>query len=462
MREEIAADPQRPRYHLIPPANWINDPNGPIYWKNKYHLFYQYNPYAPVDGPKHWGHAVSRDLVHWSHLPIALSPSPNGPDKDGCWSGCAVNSDGVPTIVYTGVHPEVQCIATSDDMIIWEKYNGNPVVSSPPNSMEATGFRDPCVWRENNNWYMIIGSGIKGIGGAALLYKSRDLINWEYMHPLCVGDKKETGMMWECPDFFPLGNKYVLLVSTLGTTLYFIGNYIDYKFYPEFQGSLDFGGHYYAARSMIDGLGRRILFGWVTEARSTEAQLVSGWAGIQSLPRVLSLREDNILSIEPVPELKSLRCEKYEYGDIRVKPTSYLLFEDIQGDCIEIEAEIDPCDAEKFGFKVRCACNNVEETLIFYNCKRRALSIDTTRSSLYPDVSRELREAPLVLTKDENLKLHIFLDRSVIEAFANNHVCLTSRIYPSRSNSLGIGLFSHGGSAIFKSVNIWEIKSIWQ
>ena len=461
LREKLAADPQRPRYHFLPPANWMNDPNGPIFWKGKYHLFYQHNPYAPCfgRGAMHWGHAVSKDLVHWVHLPIALAPTPGGPDKDGVFSGCAVDNDGVPTLIYTGVYPEVQCIATSDDdMITWEKYAGNPVIDSPPKGLDVTGFRDPCVWKEEDGWYMLIGSGIKGVGGAALLYRSKDLINWKYLHPLCVGDKEKTGTMWECPDFFPLGDKYVLLVSTLGTTLYFVGTYRDHKFQPEIQGNTSFGGHYYAARSMIDGKGRRILFAWITEGRSAAAQWASGWSGVQALPRVLSLREDGKLSMEPVPELKALRGEQHTYGGFHITPVSPLLLEDVRGDCLEIEAELDLGDAEEFGFRVRCSPNNAEETLIFYNRKRKSLDVNRDRSSLYPDVSRGIQGGPLELAEDENLKLHIFLDRSVVEVFANGRTCLTTRIYPSRVDSLGVGLFARGGSATLKSMSVWEIK----
>ena len=467
LREKLAADPQRPRYHFLPPANWMNDPNGPIFWKGKYHLFYQHNPYAPFHGGRsgtmHWGHAVSKDLVYWTHLPIALAPTPGGPDKDGVYSGCCVDNDGVPTIIYTGVSPEVQCIATSDDdMITWKKYSENPVINSPPIGMAVTGFRDPCVWREDDGWYMLIGSGIKGIGGAALLYKSKDLINWEYLHPLYVGEKERTGTMWECPDFFPLGEKYVLLVSTLGTTLYFVGTYTDHKFRPEAQGNMDFGGYFYAARSMVDDKERRILFGWIKEGRSAAAQWASGWSGVQALPRLLSLREDGTLNIEPVPELKALQSEHHRYEDIHVTPSSSSLLEDIQGDCIEIEAELNLGDAKEFGLKVRSSPGDAEETLIFYNREKKSLNVNRERSSLYPDVSREIQKGPIELANGENLKLHVFIDRSVVEVFANGRVCLTSRIYPSRVDSLGIGLFARGGSATLKSMSIWEIKSIWQ
>ncbi len=467
LQEKLAADPQRPRYHFLPSANWMNDPNGTIFWKGKYHVFYQHNPYVAWWGMMHWGHAVSEDLVHWTHLPIALAPTPYGPDKDGCWSGCAVDNGGVPIIVYTGVshddgrRVEVQCIATSDDdMITWKKYPENPVIGSPPKGLEVTGFRDPCVWKEGDNWYMLIGSGIKDIGGAALLYKSKDLIRWEYLHPLCIGDKEKTGTMWECPDFFPLGDKHVLLVSTLGTTLYFVGTYADHRFHPDIRGNTDIGGHFYAARSLIDGDGRRILFGWVWEGCSEAAQRASGWAGVLSLPRVLSLCDDGTLGMEPVPELKVLRGRHYHYTEIRVTPASSALLTGVQGDCLEIDAEFDPCDAEEFCLKVRCAPDATEQTLIFYSDKSKRLNVDRERSSLSPEVSRGIQGGPLELVAGETLNLRIFLDRSVVDVFANGRTCITDRIYPSRADSLGIGLFACGSNAKLKSMDIWEMKSI--
>src|SRR5215472_7642889 len=140
LREKLATDPQRPRYHFMPAANWMNDPNGPLQWKGEYHLFYQYNPNGAFWGTMHWGHARSKDLVHWEHLPIALAPTPGGPDKGGVFSGSAFVNQGVPTLVYTGVDPEVQCLATSADIIHWTKFNANPVIAGPPPEHKVTGF----------------------------------------------------------------------------------------------------------------------------------------------------------------------------------------------------------------------------------------------------------------------------------------------------------------------------------
>ncbi|MBV9356146.1 MAG: glycoside hydrolase family 32 protein, partial [Chloroflexi bacterium] len=173
---QVPIDPHRPTYHLLPPANWLNDPNGLIQWRGQYHVFYQHNPFAPVWGTIHWGHAVSRDLAHWRDLPIALAPTPGGVDADGVFSGCALDHGGVPTVLYTGVtrgpdgsRVELPCLAAADDdeLRSWHKHPANPVIPAPPAGLDVLGFRDHSVWREDGQWYQVIGAGIRDVGGAA-------------------------------------------------------------------------------------------------------------------------------------------------------------------------------------------------------------------------------------------------------------------------------------------------------
>jgi len=253
-RSRLGDDALRPQFHLLPAANWMNDPNGPIYFGDRYHMFYQYNPNGAFWGTMHWAHATSPDMVYWHHEPIALEPTPNSFDRDGVFSGCAVIDDTkgqpTPTIIYTGVLPptnpreitlndgqhkwrEVQALATSrDGLLTWQK-QGEPIIAYPPEGIAVSGFRDPCVWREGNEWMMAIGSGFAGKHGAILLYKSPDLRKWTYMHPLIEGgpvfgssvNPVDSGEMWECPDFFLLGGKHVLLISTKGKVLWKAGTY---------------------------------------------------------------------------------------------------------------------------------------------------------------------------------------------------------------------------------------------
>ena len=332
--KQLAVDPHRPQYHFLPKANWVNDPNGPIFWKGYYHLFYQYSSTIEPQGPKWWGHARSKDVVYWEHLPMALAPTVGGPDKDGCWSGSSFINNGVPTLVYTGVFPQVQCLATSSDgMATWKKVSGNPVVGAPPTGLAVTGFRDPSIWREDDSWLMTVGSGFQGQGGAVLLYGSKDLARWDYLHPLCSAHSFErrdstgsnpyepvdAGDMWECPDFFPLGQKHVLMVSTQGRVHYLIGTYSDRKFQAETHGLIDGSALHYAAKSFKDDRGRRILWGWVREARSAAAQNAAGWSGSISLPRVLSIDAEGALRMDPLPELARLRGHQHRIADVEVK-----------------------------------------------------------------------------------------------------------------------------------------------
>jgi len=460
----------------------MNDPNGLIYWKGYYHLFYQYIPDDPPWVTKHWGHAASSDLVHWIDLPVALAPTPGGPDQDGCFSGCAVDHNGVPTLIYTGVRGDQQlpCLATSpDDLLTWQKYPGNPVIATLPRNLDLIAFRDHTLWKEEASWYQLVGAGIKGVGGTVLLYRSPNLLEWEYISPLYTGNQNRsepvwTGSIWECPDFFALDDKYVLVVSVydespfreraykgcLHYAVAFVGDYTDHTFTPLTQGIIDHGGYFYAPQSMLDHKGCRLQFGWLWEGRGDEAQWAAGWAGVMSLPRVLSLSADSTLRFEPAPELKQLRGRHLCIKDLSILPTSLMQLTEIQGECLEIQAEFILDEATEVGIGVRCATDGVEQTLIRYDRLQADLLIDRQRSSLSEDVERDIRSGPLELAAGESLFLHIFLDHSVIEVFANYRLCMSSRVYPSRTDSQGVGFFARGGSARIKVLDIREMRSI--
>jgi beta-fructofuranosidase len=470
-RELLAADPHRPQYHFLPPSNWMNDPNGLIQWKGQYHLFYQYNPFAPVWGSIHWGHALSDDLVRWRDLPIAIAPTPGSVDEHGIFSGCGFDADGVPTVLYTGVRKpgdgpriELPCLATSaaEDLVTWQKYPGNPVIASPPPGLDVLGFRDHGVWKEDGAWYQVIGSGIRGIGGTVFLYRSADLVHWEYVHPICIGDRNETGDIWECPDLFQLGDRHILTVSPipLHKTLYFVGNFREHKFQVLHQGAVDDGGYFYAPQSFTDDRGRRIMFGWLWEGRDQTLQRAAGWAGVMSLPRVLLPRSDGALGVQPAPELQTLRGRHARLGEATISPASTTSV-DLQGAALEIVAEFLPGQAAQFGLKVRCAPDGSEQTLIAYDTDTGWLSINREHSSLEMAVHREPRGTHVHLTDRENLTLQVFVDHSVVEVYANARACLTSRIYPSRADSVGVELFAHGGAARLQKLEAWEMGSIW-
>jgi beta-fructofuranosidase len=471
-RSKLAHDKHRPCYHFLPVANWMNDPNGLIQWKGDYHLFYQYNPNGAFHGTIHWGHAVSKDLVHWTDLPIALSPTPGGPDKDGCWSGCAVDDHGTLTLIYTGIDPQVQCVATStDDLITWQKHPQNPLIDAPPKDLDVVGlsgnlwdFRDPWVWRENGTWFMLVGSGIKGKGGTALLYRSLNLIDWDYLHPILVGSAGEARQVWECPSLFKLEEKDVLLFCEypeFAHTYYYIGAYTDYRFRPEIRCKTDYGKYYYSAQTLLDDQGRRLMWGWIKEGRSEQSQKVSGWSGVMSLPRILSISPNGRLGMRPAPELEMLREQHYQWNDLHLTPSAESILSEVQGDCLEIMADIEPRPHTTFDLKVRCTPDREEQTVITYDHHSQILSVDSSRSSRSPEVERERIDAPVGDSSGETLRLHIFLDRSVLEVFASGDVCITSRIYPSRADSLGLDLSVHHGTLKLKTLDIWTMKSIW-
>ena len=423
----LAADPNRPQYHFLPAANWMNDPNGTIFHDGLFHMFYQYNPHGGFWGTIHWGHATSRDLLHWQHQPVAMAPSPGGPDKDGVFSGSAGIHNGVPTLIYTGVNPEVQCLATSiDGFKTWQKYPANPIIAGPPKDLTVTGFRDPCVWQEGGVWYMVVGTGFRKIGGAALIYRSSDLCKWEYLHPFCSGtwsgtpaeNPVDSGEMWECPDFFELDGKHVFFYSTRGKVFYNVGTYKNHRFEKEREGQLDFGS-YYAPKSVLDPRGRRILWGWIPETRPLAEHKAAGWAGSMSLPRVLRVGPDNRLRITPLPELERLRVKNAGV---------------IEGLCGELTLNLIPAKDAVIELKNEAAPKAYAR--IQYSAVKQKLSCNEF-------------SAPLALEKSEPLQLRLFVDGSVLELFANDRVCITARVYGSKANPLLLSAPQDGRS------NLW-------
>ncbi len=478
--DDLHLDRHRPRYHFLPPSGWMNDPNGLIQWAGRYHLFYQYSPeFGDVPAShraatlKHWGHAVSDDLVHWEHWPVALTPTPGGPDKDGCYSGCAVDNDGVPTLVYTGVFPQCACIATSDDgLVTWTKHPANPVVAAPPDGLAVPGFRDHAVWRDDG-WHQVIGSGIRGVGGTALHYTSPDLIRWRYRGQLLTGDAELTGAMWECPDFFPLGDQYVLMVSAHpGATavVYWVGPYAAGAYDGAYRGRVDMGTCFYAPQSMGDDKGRRLMWGWLREGRPSAAQQAAGWSGTLSLPRVLDLDAAGRLRSVPGPELRALRGRRHTVGSLDLNGDQSHTLAGVTGGSLEIVAEFAPSATGKVGLGVFCSPDGAEQTQITYNFVNDRLELDCQDSSLDLTTDRGVSGGPLFRDANAPLRLHVFLDGSVIEVFANGRAAAT-RVYPTRPDSVGVTVFGSEprGSELYDtpadlrltSLEAWEMGAIW-
>ena len=474
----LAADPLRPQYHLLPSHNWMNDPNGPIYFGGRYHMFHQFNPRGATWGNMHWAHATSADMLHWKHEPIALAPTPGGPDCDGVFSGSAVLDKGKVAVIYTGVAPpassgdatlrdgvhtwrETQCLAFAqdNDLRIWKKVP-EPVIAKPPAGLEVTGFRDPALWREDDKWMLILGSGIRGKGGMILLYTSTDLRHWTYLHPLIEGSPGEstalnpvdTGDMWECPDFFPLGGKHVLLISTMGKVRWKVGTYTNQRFIPEKEGVVDWGS-YYAAKTMIDAHGQRILWGWIPEARPDADLVAAGWAGAMSLPRVFSLTAENELSTQVAPVVETLRaqsgsnCSARRTSGPEAKDGStcqqVLEAARITDLAAEIDLQVRPRQDD---FTLRLSSDQGD--FISISCSRQA-------------GSRELRvnkaTASLSGRPGDSVRLRMFLDGSVLELFANRTAALTARLYQHAAGSFGLKL---EGDVELVSMDVWSMKPI--
>ena len=290
--------PERLKYHFEPKKGWINDPNGLIFFKGKYHAFFQHNPYEPKWGPMHWGHAVSEDLLHWTELPVALFPDRPYENDGGCFSGSAIEKDGTLYLFYTSVSRELgqtQSVALSEDGIHFEKYHGNPVIARCPDD-GSRDFRDPKVIKIGDTYYMVCGSGKDGIG-KILLFESADLFHWQYDRVLFEG--AEYGAVLECPDFFPLGDKFVLMFSKMGTvnysTQFVCGEFRRGEFVPISYCTPEAGPHFYAPQTFLDSKNRRIMIGWLY---NWEKKLDEGadYAGALSIPRELRLKENAVVN----------------------------------------------------------------------------------------------------------------------------------------------------------------------
>jgi beta-fructofuranosidase len=462
-------------YHIMAPANWINDPNGLVEYKGEYHVFYQHHPYDENWGPMHWGHVKSSDLVHWEHLPIALAPGDDC-DVDGCFSGSAVDNNGELTLIYTGHHYtdkkqdlffQNQNIAVSRDGITFEKVGENPVIAEPPKD-SAHHFRDPKVWKHHDTWYMVVGNATKEKIGRVILYRSNDLRNWEYVGVLAQSDGT-LGFMWECPDFFELDGKYVLMISPQGIeadgadfnnlfqTGYLVGDYnyetnqFDHGTFKE----LDRGHDFYAVQTFLDSKGRRIAIGWMDMWEANMPTKADGWCGALTLPRVVTLGSNNEILMNPVEELTLLREAEYQMCKDQLLTDRYVI--ETNEELLEVMAVFDLSDSktDQVGIKIRGV--NEEETRLTYHIDEQKLTLDCSQSGKENDGVRHA-----ALEANGLLTLRIFIDRSSIEVFANDgQVTMTSRIYP-KEERLGVEIFTKNDEVKIKDLTYWKLKDIWK
>lgn len=453
-----------PVFHIAAPAGWINDPNGLVWFDGWYHVFYQFHPYSTHWGPMHWGHVRSKDLVHWETLPVALAPE--GPeDKDGCFSGSAVVDGNTLALIYTGHKFEgdsreddalfqVQCMARSTDGIIFERQG---IIIDTPQGLHH--FRDPKVWREDDSWYMVVGARV-GDCGQVRLYRSSDLYQWQD-EGILAQSEPGMGYMWECPDFFKLGDKYVLMFSPQGIAAdgynnrnlfqsgYLIGDWAPGQPFihdNDFK-EIDHGHDFYAPQSLQAPDGRRIVIGWLNMWESAMPEQQDGWSGLLSVPRELVLDKNNRLLSKPISELASLRTDHRIQGKTVLNSEKQSMA--LQSDAFELQLSWDlvASGAEKYGISL---ANGLS---IYVDSQSNRLFIERS----YPKFKIEgTRSIPLL--DSELLSLQIFIDRSSVEVFVNNgEYCLSSRIYPDEKQT-DITLFAHHGQALLTNLECWTIK----
>jgi beta-fructofuranosidase len=470
LRARLAADLLRPQFHLLPAKNWMNDPNGPIHWKGKYHMFFQYNPNAALWGNMHWNHAISDDMVRWKHLPVALAPTPGWDDSEGCFTGSAVDDHGTATILYTGVKTvsperatlrdgyanfrEVQCLATSKDpqLRTWEKWK-KPVIE-PPSEPRLTGFRDPFLWRDGDVWYLGVASGLRKVGGNVLLYRSNDLRQWEYLHPLAQGKWTEresanpvdSGEMWECPDFFSLGKKHVLLYSTAGGVCWETGE-LDPKellFHSERRGILDHGA-YYAQKTQLDARKNRILWGWITEKRSDAELRAAGWAGCMALPRVLTLSDDGELEMQVAPEVQALRGKAFTMPrsssvEERRTAADKIVIDDLAGE---------------YFWQTAAAA---DATLVLSDGGGAWISAAVQLQGGVTKLIVNEKSIDLPKSDRPHREFSLFVDGSVAELICDDRHAITTRIYRKPDGPLRVA--AESSLTRFIQLNAWQVRPI--
>lgn len=460
----------RLKYHITPKKGLLNDPNGFIQINGEYHLFYQWHPFDTKHGLKYWAHLKSLDLFNWEELPVALEPK-DVYDSHGCYSGSAVDDNGIFTLIYTGNVKDkdgnretYQCLATSEDFINFKKYENNPVMCNQPKGY-TRHFRDPKVWNRDGIWYMVIGAQRESNEGAALLFKSKDLKDWNLVGEMC--DSK-LGYMWECTNIFDLDDKDILLFCPQGVeahgdlynniyqTGYFVGK-LDYNTGKLEHGDfkeIDRGFEFYAPQITIDEKGRRLMIAWMGLPEEEEHPTTEyGWIHAMTMPRVLELKNNKIYQ-EPVEEIKLLRKNKVIYNDVNINNEEIEL-ENICGDVIEVSAEFEIQDAKEFGIKLRCSKNDDEYTNIFYNNETSKFELDRNKSGRGYGGIRRCKVEDTKLTN--KLKLNIFIDVSSVEIFINDgEEVFTARIYPGEESN-GIKFYSQGGSVKLNKVEKWDL-----
>ena len=451
----------RPAFHLSPYVGWMNDPNGLSFYRGMYHMFYQYHPYNSKWGPMHWGHAVSKDLLHWEYLPAAIAPDMPY-DDCGCFSGSAIElDDRRHLLMYTGVTRaeneegemvdcQTQCLAIGDGLN-YVKYENNPVLTEAdlPDGASKIDFRDPKLWRDNEGIYWaVVVSRIADGSGQILLFRSENAFSWEYFSTLDE-NKNRFGKMWECPDFFELDGKHVLLTSPQDMlpvgfeyhngngNICFIGDFDKEKgkFKEQYNQAVDYGIDFYAHQTIETQDNRRVMIAWMQnwDACAIRAH-DEAWAGQMTLPREIWI-ENNRLYQKPTKEYENCLKNKVEYKGVEISQSKEVQLEEINGRVLDLQLQISAKDAENpyYKFIIYFAKGGGAYTSLNIRPYEGIVKIDRKFSGTRRAILHQRRMfVPNI--EDGSIKLRIILDRYSCEIFVGNgEQTMTTAIYTEQS-----------------------------
>ncbi len=481
-RRRLSSDPYRPSYHFSPPQNVMNDPNGLCFWQGRWHLFYQYRPGGAEDRV-HWGHTVSDDLIHWRDLPLALYPDT---EKD-CYSGQALVEDDRVIAIYHGTESGNAIATASDPLLLnWQKHPNNPIIPIVPIDENGLPYRvfDPCIWKQDDGYYYSVSGtykdGVRGedCQGIDHLFRSKDLAQWEHIGALLEdtffaerGEDQAVPVFWPLSDSDgkPSGKHMLLLFSHKRSGRCYIGDYDaeTHEFTPDMHQRINYGsytvGSLHAPSAAIGPDGRFTAIFNVKEGKPP-----AGWDDIMSLPRHYWLADGGTLGMSVAGDVESLRHDHRQVAPMDIPANEEVVLDGISGKAVEIQATIEPEDAREVGLYVLRSPDGAERTRIslYPQDNRRfdtsSLQIDGAEASLNPDVfARTPETGPIRIAEGEPIRLRIFVDRSIVEVFANDRQCLTLRVYPQREDSAGVSVFARGSSARLASFDIWQMGSIW-
>lgn len=467
-----AGDYLRPQYHPMPNTSWTNEPYGLTYYKGKYHLFFQKNPSGPYLFFMHWGHLSSPDLVHWQEEKVVMGPSP-GFDNFGTWSGTTImDQNNEPVIFYTGVDEAKAGIGVAfpqdEELIEWEKYQGNPVIPSSPSGY--LDFRDPFLWEDKGTYYMIVGGGLANNGGGALpTYKSTDLLNWTRMNTLFSNsDLEESGFFWEMPLFYPLNEQgdYILAVTPLynGTpanVIYWTGKWENEQFTPYFDTPklLDASNNNTLAPAIgRDAEGRITYIGIIPETRNVEDQLKAGWRHAFSLPRVIRLLEDSTIGHYPHPNLCRLRTNEVAVSKRSISSGGNTNLPEFGGNQLNLSFTIKADSASRFALQLLKNADGSQFTSFIFDLGKNLLALDT-RYAHEQEAQEEYTASEYVFDFKEEINLEVFVDRSIIEVFVDNLLVLSTRAYPAET-SQGVDLVVSQGAVEVVEATQWTMQAM--